>query len=236
MTFSGFTTERLTGIPPEFFTEILPAITKPSEIKVTLHLFYRVSRLRSRPRRLSWDDLLNDDLLRRSLQSLSTLRSFEELLDEGLTAAVRRGTVLHLVEPRDGRVRNWYLINTPANRAWAEQVGASGFVPPADEAIGERPSLIELYEQNIGLVTPLLLEELREASARYPAEWLEDAIREAVRANVRSWRYIQRMLERWAANGREPASYQTGRPIDIEKYTSGQLGHLFRRGSDESDL
>lgn len=80
MTFSGFTTERLTGIPPEFFTEILPAITKPSEIKVTLHLFYRISRLRSRPRRLSWDDLLNDDLLRRSLQSLSTLRSFEELL------------------------------------------------------------------------------------------------------------------------------------------------------------
>ncbi|MBO9337301.1 MAG: DnaD domain protein [Chloroflexus sp.] len=236
MTFSGFTTERLIGIPPEFFTDVLPAITKPSELKVTLHLFYRISRLRSRPRRLSWEDLLNDDVLRRSLQTLSALRSFEELLDEGLVSAVRRGTVLHLVEPRDGRVRNWYLINTSANRAWAEQVKASGIVPPADELDGERPSLIELYEQNIGLVTPLLLEELRAASDRYPAEWLEDAIREAVRANVRSWRYIQRMLERWATNGRESAPYHTGRPIDIEKYTSGQLGHLFRRGSDESDL
>ncbi|MBO9317601.1 MAG: DnaD domain protein [Chloroflexus sp.] len=236
MTFSGFTTERLIGIPPEFFTEVLPAITKPSELKVTLHLFYRISRLRSRPRRLSWEDLLNDDVLRRSLQTLSALRSFEELLDEGLVSAVRRGTVLHLVEPRDGRVRNWYLINTSANRAWAEQVKASGIVPPTDELNGEQPSLIELYEQNIGLVTPLLLEELRAASDRYPAEWLEDAIREAVRANVRSWRYIQRMLERWATNGRESAPYHTGRPIDIEKYTSGQLGHLFRRGSDESDL
>ncbi|MBO9347182.1 DnaD domain protein [Chloroflexus sp. MS-CIW-1] len=236
MTFSGFTTERLIGIPPEFFTDVLPAITKPSELKVTLHLFYRISRLRSRPRRLSWEDLLNDDVLRRSLQTLSALRSFEELLDEGLVSAVRRGTVLHLVEPRDGRVRNWYLINTPANRAWAEQVKAGGIVPPADELDGERPSLIELYEQNIGLVTPLLLEELRAASDRYPAEWLEDAIREAVRANVRSWRYIQRMLERWATNGRESAPYHTGRPIDIEKYTHGQLGHLFRRGSDESDL
>lgn len=235
MAFNGFTTERLTGIPPEFFTDVLPAITKPSEIKVTLHLFYRLSRLRSRPRRISWDDLRSDDLLRRSLQALSSLRSFEELLDEGLAAAVRRGTVLHLIEPLDGRVRSWYLINTPANRAWAEQVAASGIAPPADE-LSERPGLIELYEQNIGLVTPLLLEELRAASARYPAEWLEDAIREAVRANVRSWRYIQRMLERWAANGRESAPYQTGRPIDIEKYTSGQLGYLFRRGSDESDL
>ncbi len=236
MTFSGFTTERLTGIPPEFFTEVLPAITKPSELKVTLHLFYRLSRLCSRPRRLSWDDLINDDLLRRSLQALSALRSFEELLDEGLAAAVRRGSVLHLAEMLDGRVRNWYLINTPANRAWAAQVGARGIAPPVEEPAGAQLSIIELYEQNIGLVTPLLLEELREASARYPAEWLADAIREAVRANARSWRYIQRMLERWAANGRESAPYQTGRPIDIEKYTSGQLGHLFRRGSDESDL
>ena len=73
MTFSGFTTERLIGIPPEFFTEVLPAITKPSELKVTLHLFYRISRLRSRPRRLSWEDLLNDDVLRRSLQTLSEI-------------------------------------------------------------------------------------------------------------------------------------------------------------------
>ncbi|PMP82857.1 MAG: primosomal replication protein N, partial [Chloroflexus aggregans] len=49
MTFHGFTTERLIGIPPEFFTDVLPAITKPSELKVTLHLFYRLSRQRSRP-------------------------------------------------------------------------------------------------------------------------------------------------------------------------------------------
>ncbi|MEF3272939.1 MAG: DnaD domain protein [Chloroflexus sp.] len=235
MTFHGFTTERLIGIPPEFFTEVLPAITKPSELKVTLHLFYRLSRLRSRPRRISWDDLRNDELLRQSLQAISSLRSFEELLDEGLAAAVRRGTVLHLVEPLDGRVRNWYLINTQANRQWAAQATAGTIALPLEE-IHERPGLIELYEQNIGLVTPLLVEELRAASARYPAEWLEDAIREAVRANARSWRYIQRMLERWAANGRESAPYQTGRSIDIEKYTSGQLGHLFRRGGDESDL
>ncbi|GIV88518.1 MAG: primosomal replication protein N [Chloroflexus sp.] len=235
MPFHGFTTERLIGIPPEFFTDVLPAITKPSELKVTLHLFYRLSRQRSRPRRISWDDLYRDELLRRSLQALSSLRSFEELLEEGLAAAVRRGTVLHFVEPLDGRARNWYLINTPANRQWIERMGTGGIVPPFEEP-AERPGIIELYEQNIGLVTPLLLEELRTASDRYPAEWLEDAIREAVRANVRSWRYIQRMLERWAANGRETTSYQAGRPIDIEKYTGGQLGHLFRRGSDESDL
>ncbi|NCC35610.1 MAG: DnaD domain protein, partial [Chloroflexia bacterium] len=92
------------------------------------------------------------------------------------------------------------------------------------------------YEQNIGLVTPMLIDELREAEERYPREWIEEAMREAVRSNARSWRYIRKVLERWAANGRQDAADRAERPIDIEKYTSGEFDGLFRRGSDESDL
>jgi DnaD/phage-associated family protein len=103
-------------------------------------------------------------------------------------------------------------------------------------APAERPALIGLYEQNIGLVTPMLIDELREAEDRYPREWIEEAMREAVRANARSWRYIRKVLERWATNGRHDAADRAGRPIDIEKYTGGQLGSLYRRGGDESDL
>ena len=100
----------------------------------------------------------------------------------------------------------------------------------------ERPSLVGLYEQNIGLVTPMLVDELREAEERYPKEWIEEAMREAVRANARSWRYVSKVLERWAVNGRQDAPHRAERPIDVEKYTSGAFGDLFRRGSDESDL
>src|SRR5690606_29144194 len=100
----------------------------------------------------------------------------------------------------------------------------------------ERPSLIGLYEQNIGLVTPMLVDELREAEERFPRDWIEEAMREAVRANARSWRYIRKVLERWAANGRQDAPDRAERPIDIAKYTDGRLGHLYKRGSDESDL
>src|SRR5262249_25862600 len=97
------------------------------------------------------------------------------------------------------------------------------------------PPLITLYEQNIGLVTPLLIDELREAEERYPIHWIEDAIREAVRANARSWRYIRKVLERWAANGRQDAKDRAERPIDVEKYFDGTYGDLFRRGSDTSE-
>jgi DNA replication protein len=236
MAFAGFSTDTLIGLPPELFSEVLPAISLASELKVTLHIFYRLSRQRGAPRRLSWDELLADRVLRRSLRAISKLRSAEELLAEGLDAAVQRGSLLHLAAPASGRVRSWYLVHTAANRAWAEEMALAQVALAPNEAADERPSLIRLYEQNIGLVTPMLVDELREAEDRFPRAWIEEAIREAVRANARSWRYIRKVLERWASNGRGNAPDRAERPIDIEKYTGGQYGRLYRRGGDESDL
>ncbi|MFO7171130.1 MAG: DnaD domain protein [Chloroflexota bacterium] len=238
MAFTGFTTDKLVGLPPELFTEVLPQITLASELKVTLHIFYRLSRQRgSSPRRVSWDELAADRTLKRGLRAISRVRAPEELLAEGLEAAVRRGTLLHVVTPEDGRAANWYVVNTAANRDWAERVGLAGqILAPNPPLPDDRPPLITLYEQNIGLITPMLVDELREAEERYPAHWIEDAMREAVRANARSWRYVKKVLERWAANGRHNAQDRAERPIDVDKYTNGAYGDLFRRGSDTSDL
>ena len=237
MAFTGFTTDKLVGLPPELFSDVLPQITLPSELKVTLHVFYRMSRQRgATPRRVSWDELAADKTLRRGLRAISKLRATDELLAEGLEAAVRRTTLLHVVLPDDGRAVNWYVVNTATNRMWAERVGlANAALAPNGALPEDRPALITLYEQNIGLVTPMILDELREAEDRYPMHWIEDAIREAVRANARSWRYISKVLERWAAHGRQDAPGRGERPIDVEKYTSGSYGDLFRRGSDTPD-
>ncbi len=238
MPFTGFSTDKLVSLPPELFSDVLPLVTLPSELKVTLHVFYRMSRLRgAAPRRVSWDELAADKLLRRGLRAISKLRAPEDLLAEGLDAAVRRTTLLHVVLPDDGRAVNWYVINTAANRSWAARAGQAGTALAPNGALPEeRPPLITLYEQNIGLVTPLLLDELREAEEHYPLHWIEDAIREAVRANARSWRYIKKVLERWAAHGRQDSPNRAERPIDVEKYTNGSYGDLFRLGSDTSDL
>nr|WP_044201045.1 DnaD domain protein [Oscillochloris trichoides] len=236
MAFTGFSTDRLVGLPPEFFSEVLPAISLASELKVTLHIFYRLSRQRGTPRRLSWEELLSDQVLRRSLRMVSKLRPYEDLLAEGLDAAVQRGSLLHVAIPAGGRVGNWYLVHTAANRTWAEEMALARAVLSPNAANPEPISVVRLYEQNIGLVTPILIEELREAEERFPRAWIEEAIREAVRSNARSWRYIRKVLERWASDGRENAPNRAERSINIEEYTSGQLGQLYRRGSDDSDL
>ncbi|HLY31416.1 MAG TPA: DnaD domain protein [Ktedonobacterales bacterium] len=71
----------------------------------------------------------------------------------------------------------------------------------------ERPNIYALYEQNIGLLLPLVAEELREAEEQYPWEWVEAAFREAVQQNKRKWSYIRAILKRWEVEGKGGEPY-----------------------------
>ncbi len=67
------------------------------------------------------------------------------------------------------------------------------------------PDPFALYEQNIGLMTPLIADELRALEREYPAGWLADAIREAALSSGKSARYVRSILERWSKEGRAGA-------------------------------
>jgi DNA replication protein len=67
----------------------------------------------------------------------------------------------------------------------------------------ERPNIFVLYEQNIGLLSPLIADELKDAADHYPADWIEAAVREAVLHNKRKWSYIRAILRRWETEGRQ---------------------------------
>jgi DnaD/phage-associated family protein len=154
----------------------------------------------------------------------------------------------------------WYLLNTRENKAWVEalaqgqiDVVETPLVQPfmlyaGEEAmrgqrkaengrthmpirvIVERPSVYALYEQNIGLLTPILAERLQDAEGRYPLDWIEAAFEEAVTNNKRNWRYIERILERWAVEGKQSGKDRGSaeRSLDPDKYTKGKYAFLFR--------
>ncbi|MBA2290155.1 MAG: DnaD domain protein, partial [Chloroflexia bacterium] len=63
-----------------------------------------------------------------------------------------------------------------------------------------------LYEQNIGPLTPMVADRITRAMQEFPAAWIEDAIEEAVAYNRRNWKYIERILESWMAQGRSERS------------------------------
>ena len=64
----------------------------------------------------------------------------------------------------------------------------------------------------------MVAEELREAERTYPPNWIEDAFREAVELNKRNWRYIRRILERWAAEGKDDGVDWRDTPPGDETY------------------
>jgi DnaD/phage-associated family protein len=81
--------------------------------------------------------------------------------------------------------------------------------PPEPPAPPEpKPNIFKLYEENIGPLTPMLADILRDAEKSYPDAWVSNAFEIAVKNNHRSWAYVQGVLKKWQENGRdwEPAS------------------------------
>ena len=204
--FAGFPPgkQSSTPLPDLFFAELLPAIDHLGELKVTLHIFWLLARQKGERRCVSREALASDPLLLEGLAS--TGLPPHEALGDALERAVARGTLLRAAAGTGPDRSEWYFVNTEKGRQAVEDLLVGRWTPPGLEESAsievQRPNIFALYEQNIGPLTPLLVEELMEAEGRYPASWIEDAFREAVSLNKRSWRYVLRILERWAAEGK----------------------------------
>ena len=66
----------------------------------------------------------------------------------------------------------------------------------------ERLNVFKLYEENIGPLTPLIADALKDAEKTYSREWVADAIGLAVANNKRNWKYCEAILKRWKEDGR----------------------------------
>jgi DnaD/phage-associated family protein len=107
-----------------------------------------------------------------------------------------------------GQADEVYFLNDPASRRTIARARAGEIRLRPDttvtpiEAKERRPGIFRLYEEHIGTITPMVGDRLVEAEQLYPAEWIEDAFREAAELNARNWRYIERILRNWAEEGR----------------------------------
>jgi DnaD/phage-associated family protein len=215
-------------VPEAFFTHLVPEIEDPSELKVTLHLFWRLAQQTGTPRCVSDRELRADATLRRALRRRGDPRPADELLRSALELSVARGTLLRVRVRVGEQIVAWYLFNTVRSQHAVEDL-MSGVLSPSvlleQESAGpsqvddaapspepllvevERPSIYALYEQNVGLLLPLIANELRDAADQYPVEWIEAAFREAVQHNKRSWSYIRAILRRWESEGKGGPSH-----------------------------
>ncbi len=69
------------------------------------------------------------------------------------------------------------------------------------EAVGELGVISKLYEENIGVLTPVAAERLKDIAERYPPGWFGEALNDAVARGARNLKYIEAILERWKVEG-----------------------------------
>lgn len=235
--FKGFPARtQYTPIPHIFFSRLLSQINDISELKTTLHIFRLLYGKRGYPRFITYHALLNDKSLMNSLKDREKPAS--EVLGNAVDMAVKRGTILHLVLDADGTPEDVYFLNTESDRRAVAKIQngelvlaglkSAGYTQPDTES--ESSDIFTLYEQNIGMLTPMIADELREAEQLYPEAWIKDAIKEATKQSIHKWSYISAILEHWATEGKSDGAYKRdSKKTDPDKYIKGKYGHMVQR-------
>jgi DNA replication protein len=227
--FDGFPAGQkgVSKVPNLFFSELLPLIDDLAELKVTVYCFWALQQREGYYRYVRLRDLLEDTTFVAGLDE-DPARAVEAL-HQALERAVERGTLLH-VEIASGD-EHLYFMNTEKGRRAVAALEKGHWTPGTADlpvaTISERPNIFALYEQNIGPLTPMLSEMLRDAENTYPGSWPEEAMKIAVENNKRSWRYVEAILKRWAIEGKQE------RPVRAENGGKDQNPYLqdeyFRR-------
>ena len=227
--FKGFTRgQGLSQIPSQFFNELLPLIDDVAELKVTLFCMWALQQKEGDYKYLRYAELVENEILMAGLRLLD--EDADAVLDQALEKAEARGTLLSaVISVKDDEVC-YYVINSERGRVFIDQMRAGQWRPLDKEEIEilpPRPTIYKLYEDNIGLLTPIVKEALINAETEYPIEWIEDAIQQAAERNARSWKYISKVLDNWKQEGRNREAVRGDRQ-QINGYTTGEYSNIIK--------
>jgi DNA replication protein len=230
--FRGFPgIAQATAIPNVFFAAILPRLQEPCELLAFLWVSRLTQAQRGEIRFANADQVWSTEGAPASFDRLAGGRPG---LERGLVACARVGALLSLRLAGPGGEETVYFVNNPASRRAVGRARAGelrlkpetiAVAPPAED----RPGIFRLYEENVGTITPLVGERLLEAVELYPHEWIADAFRTAAEMNVRNWKYIERILNRWSEEGRGDEGAEGDSFEDRKRrYLGGSLGPTAR--------
>ncbi len=225
--FNGFPPgkTRTVAIPNLFFSELLPAIDDPVELKLILYAFWVLTQQEGEFRYLIEREILEDKLFLSGIDADPA--SAGEKVKNALENATSRGALLHASVEGTTGPEELYFLNTVRGRNALRAIEDGRFKYGGRDCpvalVVERPNIYTLYEQNIGPLTPMIGEQLREAERDYPAAWIEEAIRLAVERNKRNWRYVMAILERWQNEGKDRGQLKQSTKADRYRYVQGEL-------------
>ena len=227
--FSGFLedTNRLVPVPVQFFSELLTQIDQFGELKITLFALGFIGRSGDYANCILMEDFTTDPSLMSSLGN--DPKEAETALNDSLERAVQRGSLIRVNSPLSPGQNAYYFINTPRGRAAAQSMQQGNIIQHTPMTIEkEKPNIFGIYEANIGPLTPMIADTLRDAEMNYSPQWIEEAIQIAVQNNIRRWRYVEAILKSWKEEGHHGGDQRNAQE-DYRRYVKGKFGQFGKR-------
>ncbi len=226
-------------IPSSFFERHLPRIRDMVALRVLLTIYRCVDDVEPDAPFVSEDVIYTDRTLLDGIRLVASSRELEGDIRHGIEILIAHDAIVRICVEEGQEESFWLMPKEPENQRNLNAFVRGERVFPyrrLDSAVTarvvvERPNVFRLYEQNIGVLTPLIADQLIEAIELYPNDWIDEAINEAVSLNRRNWRYIQRILQRWATEGRGDETNRRNQSatgfVEPEKYLRGKYSSLF---------
>jgi DnaD/phage-associated family protein len=212
--FPGFTSSETFTQVPDSWIRLMNEIDDVAELKVTLYAIWRIEHLEGNFRAMCETDF-----------EVEALGLKIDEIQRGLGKAVERGILLKSQHEADA----FYFLNSPRGRLSAEAFAKGQWRDAMRAYIPNKSNVFKLYEENIGALTPLLADMLKEAEKNYPSAWFEEAIEIAVSRNIRNWKYIEAILARWKENGKDERRDSEDSVKDAKRYTDGEFSEFLKR-------
>ncbi len=219
----GFSTDTVSvSIPRDFVSAC--AKLNSTAILLLLHFFTISQKAENAVAQIVESDLLNSFIKWHSSRLEEAQQALLELLESAFLLQWTEENVCYL------------LPGTPEGRflMQALQLGDATLVTTTEKKKrislkDERPNIFKLYETHFGILTPMMADQLKCDEKEYPADWIEDAIREAVQRNVRNWKYVKAILESWKEKGRDQKTNRN--QSDLEAFRT-----LYREQQQRDEL
>ena len=191
-----------TPIPNPILGPLLTSIEDINELKCILRCIWHIHKKKGAARIVSLSELTNDSILSSFLTS--------DEIQSTMEAATRRGIFAKGLLGSTREPEPLFVLNTHADRQSLEKALSKDelFQPSGNnDGLLDHPNLpqkniFSLYEANVGMISPLIAEDLMDAEKKYPWEWIQEAFKISVGLNKRNWRYVSSILDRWSKEGK----------------------------------
>ena len=207
------TGQKMIPFPVQLFTEILPRLHNESQLRATLYTWYAIMSKGSGQRYVYLSQLLTDPVL----LSWFTHLGGKNGIQRGLDQSCREGIFLQLQIGEDDKIlapndeSGARLITDMKSESVTHHNQSRDSSPETNYERTVVSNVVEKYENEIGMLTPVIADMIAIGEQMYPTTWIREALDIAAQSNARSWKYVAAILARWKNEGKNNDNEKTSR-------------------------